>query len=102
MSFKRLDPEDISISAESIVTPLWSTNSKTLTTFFTSSGLATSHPSGMIYNVGSSFTRLATAVSATSEVLSTRATFAPFLARILQKSIPKIPAPPVTIATEVI
>jgi len=37
MSFKRLDPEDISISAESVVTPLWSTNSKTLTTFFTSS-----------------------------------------------------------------
>ena len=36
MSFKRLDPEDISISAESVVTPLWSTNSKTLTTFFTS------------------------------------------------------------------
>jgi hypothetical protein len=37
MSFKRLDPEDISISAESVVTPLWSTNSVTLTTFFTSS-----------------------------------------------------------------
>jgi len=37
MSFKRLDPEDISISAESVVTPLWSTNSKLLTTFFTSS-----------------------------------------------------------------
>jgi hypothetical protein len=37
MAFKRLDPEDISISAESIVTPLWSTNSKELTTFFTQS-----------------------------------------------------------------
>ena len=37
MAFKRLDPEDISISAESVVTPLWSTNSKLLTTFFTSS-----------------------------------------------------------------
>jgi hypothetical protein len=37
MSFKRLDPEDISISAESVVTPLWSTNSKLLTSFFTSS-----------------------------------------------------------------
>lgn len=37
MSFKRLDPEDISISAESVVTPLWSTNNVNLTTFFTSS-----------------------------------------------------------------
>ena len=37
MSFKRLDPEDISISAESVVTPLWSTNSTQLSTFFTSS-----------------------------------------------------------------
>lgn len=37
MSFKRLDPEDISISAESVVTPLWSTNNITLSTFFTSS-----------------------------------------------------------------
>lgn len=37
MSFKRLDPEDISISAESVVTPLWSTNNVELTTFFTSS-----------------------------------------------------------------
>lgn len=37
MSFKRLDPEDISISAESVVTPLWSTNNVSLTTFYTSS-----------------------------------------------------------------
>lgn len=37
MSFKRLDPEDISISAESVVTPLWTTNNVELTTFFTSS-----------------------------------------------------------------
>jgi len=37
MSFKRLDPEDISISAESVVTPLWSTNTIELTAFFTSS-----------------------------------------------------------------
>ena len=37
MSFKRLDPEDISISAESVVTPLWSTNNKQLTAFYTSS-----------------------------------------------------------------
>jgi hypothetical protein len=37
MSFKRLDPEDISISAESVVTPLWSSNNVELITFYTSS-----------------------------------------------------------------
>ena len=37
MSFKRLDPEDFILSADSITAPLWSTNSPTLTTFFTSS-----------------------------------------------------------------
>lgn len=37
MSFKRLDLEDISISAESAVAPMWSTNALTLTTFWTSS-----------------------------------------------------------------
>lgn len=37
MSFKRLDPEDISISAESVVAPLWSTGDSILTSFFTSS-----------------------------------------------------------------
>ena len=39
MSFKRLDPEDISISAESIVAPAWSGQLTTLTVtnFFTSS-----------------------------------------------------------------
>ena len=31
MSFKRLDPEDISISAESIVSPAWSNDTVTLT-----------------------------------------------------------------------
>ena len=35
MSFKRLEPEDISISAESVVAPLWSTNAVQLSTFFT-------------------------------------------------------------------
>jgi hypothetical protein len=42
MSFKRLDPEDISISAESVVTPLWSTNSITLASFHTSSAQSNS------------------------------------------------------------
>lgn len=37
MSFKRLDPEDITISAESVVAPLWSTGGNTLTSFYTSS-----------------------------------------------------------------
>jgi hypothetical protein len=37
MSFKRFDPEDITISAESVVAPAWSGQQTTLTTFFTSS-----------------------------------------------------------------
>lgn len=37
MSFRRLDPEDITISAESIVAPAWSGQAVTLTTFYTSS-----------------------------------------------------------------
>ena len=37
MSFKRLDTEDITISAESIVAPAWSNQVVNLTTFFTSS-----------------------------------------------------------------
>lgn len=37
MSFKRFDPEDITISAESVVAPAWSGQQSTLTAFFTSS-----------------------------------------------------------------
>jgi hypothetical protein len=37
MSFKRLDPEDITISAESIVAPAWTGQVTTLTSFITSS-----------------------------------------------------------------
>jgi len=37
MSFKRLDPEDISISAESVVAPLFSNGAKYLTSFHTAS-----------------------------------------------------------------
>jgi hypothetical protein len=37
MSFKRLDPEDFILSADSITAPLWTTNNPTLTQFFTSS-----------------------------------------------------------------
>ena len=37
MSFKRLDPEDFLISADSITAGAWSGNSPSITTFFTSS-----------------------------------------------------------------
>jgi hypothetical protein len=37
MSFKRLDPEDITISAESIVAPAWSGQQTVLNSFYTSS-----------------------------------------------------------------
>ena len=37
MSFKRLDAEDLVISAESITAAAWAGNTPTLTTFFTSS-----------------------------------------------------------------
>ena len=37
MSFKRLDPEDFLVSADSITATAWSTNSPTLTTFYTAS-----------------------------------------------------------------
>jgi len=52
MSFKRLDPEDISISAESIVAPAWSSQQTTLPlaglTFYTSSQQS-NNPSGKYY-----------------------------------------------------
>lgn len=41
MSFKFLDPEDITISAESIVAPAWSNQTPTLTAFYTASSQAT-------------------------------------------------------------
>jgi hypothetical protein len=47
MSFKRLDPEDISISAESVTAPAWSGQVSTLATFFTSSQVTLS--SGLYY-----------------------------------------------------
>jgi hypothetical protein len=37
MSFKRLDTEDFVVSSDSITSTLWSTNTPTLTTFFTNS-----------------------------------------------------------------
>jgi len=41
MSFKRLDPEDFLVSVDSVTATAWSTNSPTLTTFFTSSTTTT-------------------------------------------------------------
>jgi len=51
MSFKRLDQEDISISADSIVAPLWSTNAIELTTFFTSSAQIASNTGNYYYSI---------------------------------------------------
>ena len=48
MSFKRLDQEDISISAEAISAPLWSTGLANLATFYTSSNQV-SGPTGDYY-----------------------------------------------------
>ena len=41
MSFKRLDPEDLVVSSDSITSTLWSTDTPTLTTFHTSSAQRT-------------------------------------------------------------
>ena len=51
MSFKRLDQEDITISAESVVAPLWSTDTKYLTQFFTSSGQVASNTGNYYYEI---------------------------------------------------
>ena len=51
MSFKRLDPEDFLVSSDSIVNTLWSTNTPTLTTFFTSSTQIGSSAGNYYYSV---------------------------------------------------
>lgn len=51
MSFKRLDPQDITISAESVVAPLWSTGTPVLTQFFTSSAQAASNAGNFYFEV---------------------------------------------------
>jgi hypothetical protein len=43
MSFKRLDSQDVTISAESVVAPIWSTNQYEHTAFFTSSAQVASN-----------------------------------------------------------
>lgn len=41
MSYKRLDPEDFLVSVDSVTATAWSTNSPTLSTFYTSSATST-------------------------------------------------------------
>ena len=51
MGFKRFDPEDLVISNESIATAAWSSNTPTLTSFFTSSAQVISSTSEYYYDV---------------------------------------------------
>lgn len=67
MSFKRLDPEDISISAESVVAPLFSNGAKYLTSFFTSSNQAAASTGNFYYQIYHQ-DPTATATSATAKV----------------------------------
>lgn len=55
MSFKRFEADDLTISAEAITAPIWSTGDVTLSTFFTSSGqyAANSQYYVDVYNTGS-------------------------------------------------
>jgi len=51
MSFKRLDQEDIVISADSVTAPAWSNNTVNLTTFFTSSAEVAGTSGKYYYNI---------------------------------------------------
>ena len=51
MSFKRFDPQDIVISAESITAPVWSNSVIELSTFFTSSAQVAGASGAYYYNV---------------------------------------------------
>ena len=58
MSFKRFEADDITISADSITAPVWSTQAVTLSTFFTSSAQYTSNNQYYVdvYQTGSDVT----------------------------------------------
>lgn len=59
MSYKRFDTEDVVVSAESITSPIWSNDSITLSSFYTSStqiGGTTADYYYNVYNTGSSET----------------------------------------------
>lgn len=51
MSFKRLDPEDITISAEAVIAPAWSGQNTQLTAFYTASSQVNSTTGNYYYNV---------------------------------------------------
>jgi hypothetical protein len=51
MAFKRLDPEDLVISTDSVAGAMWSNNNPTLTSFFTSSTQTTSNAGQFYYSV---------------------------------------------------
>ena len=51
MAFKRLDPEDLVISTDSVTSTLWSNNNPTLTGFFTSSTQVSSNAGQFYYSV---------------------------------------------------
>ena len=51
MSFKRFDPEDLVVSAESITQAAWEGNSPTLTTFFTQSTQVAANTGNYYYNI---------------------------------------------------
>jgi hypothetical protein len=62
MSFKRLDPEDFLVSSDSIVNTLWSTDTPTLTSFFTSSiqiGSSAGNYYYSVYQTGSTLSNAA-------------------------------------------
>ena len=51
MSFKRFDPQDIVISAESVTAPVWSNSVIELATFFTSSAQVAGASGQYYYNI---------------------------------------------------
>lgn len=51
MGYKRLDPEDLVISSDSVTGTVWSNNTTTLTTFFTSSTQVSSNKGKYYYNI---------------------------------------------------
>lgn len=51
MSFKRFDPQDIVVSAESITAPVWSSGATTLTAFYSSSAQVAGSSGAYYYNV---------------------------------------------------
>jgi hypothetical protein len=51
MAFKRLDPEDLVISTDSVAGAMWSNNAPTLTSFFTSSTQIASNTAQFYYSV---------------------------------------------------